>query len=146
MRVLAVLCCLMLAAPAQASGPTTWKKPTPGPLTSLWSSPLAAILKLVDDDLKGAIAVANAMNPPDTLGAQCYQSLLDMKDLIQNTNGILNGNPAIVTTYEQLFALSRELKKLQTTDACPAVCGRAATIIAIYGVALTEVCTALGKL
>lgn len=118
----------------------------PRPKASPWNSPFATILKWPVDDITNAIKVADAANPPDTDAVTCYQSLLSTAQLVANNGGGINWPPQLVTDYELAWLIHRNISNLKVNSSCAVVCGRAATMLAIYGMAINNFCTALAKL
>jgi hypothetical protein len=79
------------------------------------NNPLVLLQNIVDDDLKAALADAKAQTPPDMIGANCYQALLDLK-----TNAAFNlpGDqvPGIFTAIQKARDLKTQLANLSSAS------------------------------
>ncbi|HTP77707.1 MAG TPA: hypothetical protein VMJ73_12090 [Rhizomicrobium sp.] len=110
------------------------------------ASPFSAILQWTTDDLNAAIATANAATPPDNEGATCYGALLQAVMLVQSNGGLFHWPPTLVNDYEKAWLLHAALTSLKANTACATVCGRAATMLAVYGMGVNNFCSALAKI
>ena len=113
---------------------------------SAWSSPFASILQWTTKDLNSAIAAANAATPPDTDAVNCYSALLNTVNVVQANGGLINWPPTLVTDYELAWLIHAQVQSLKVNSSCAVVCGRAATMMAIYGATINQFCTTLSKL
>jgi hypothetical protein len=137
--VTALTLCLMSAVAAEPLPP---HRPVAAPI----SSPFSQIMSWTADDLNLAIKTANAANPPDADGATCYGALLQAVTLIQSSGGLIHWPPTLAADYEKAWLLHSSLASLKANTACATVCGRAATMLAVYGVGVNNLCSALAKI
>ena len=142
MRALCLACLFVFGfSPAFAEALPPRREPAPAKI----ASPFSAILAWTTDDLNAAIKTANAATPPDADGATCYGSLLQAVTLVQSNGGGFHWPPTLVNDYEKAWLLHSALASLKANTACATVCGRAATMLAAYGVAVNNFCSALSK-
>ncbi len=121
-------------------------QPQSKPNASAQAGPFAPILKWTTDDIDSAIKAARAAQPPDTDAVNCYQSLRSTLQLVQANGGVINWPPTLITDYELAWLIHAQITALKVNSACAVVCGRAATMLAIYGTAINNFCTTLAKL
>jgi len=110
------------------------------------AGPFSPVLQWTTDDLNAAIKIANAATPPDTDGVTCFQSLLATVQLVQANGGLVHWPPTLIADYEKAWLIHAQLAALKASSACAVVCGRAATMLAVYGGTVNNFCIALAKL
>lgn len=122
MRALILGAVLALSKPAFAAGLPNPLTPFTPPKSAVGTSSISAGVQAITlDDLKAALADANAQTPPDTRHAQCWGALIPFVENYQAAS-ILPTKPGLALLAQKTFDLQQAAGKPLIPDSIVTAC------------------------